>query len=134
MQARQADAQLIAPVISRPVETVRHALFQLHILNADAVGPLAREATPEEVEASNKAKAAALAKVITGEGSTEKKAPVANGNGKLDSVIDEKAALLAQDRIVEKEVVEVAQVNGDGDVLISEKIETIPLRQRRVVA
>lgn len=133
MQARQADAQLIAPVISRPVETVRHALFQLHILNADAVGPLAREATPEEVEASNKAKAAALAKVITGEGSTEKK-PAANGNGKVDSVIDEKAALLAQDRIVEKEVVEVAQVNGDGDVLISEKIETIPLRQRRVVA
>lgn len=129
--SQSTDAQLIAPVISRPVETVRHALFQLHILNAEPVGPLAREATPEEVAASNKAKAAALARVITGE---PEKAPVANGNGKAD-VLDEKAALLAQDSVVvEKEVVEVAQVNGERDVLISEKVETAPLRQRRVVA
>ncbi|BEJ10797.1 hypothetical protein CspHIS471_0102190 [Cutaneotrichosporon sp. HIS471] len=67
------NKMLIAPCISQPVATFRHALFQLHILNEKPVGDLAREATPEQVAAADKAAAAKDAKAANGHGTDENK-------------------------------------------------------------
>ncbi|BEI79728.1 hypothetical protein CcaverHIS002_0102570 [Cutaneotrichosporon cavernicola] len=83
------NKMLIAPCISQPVATFRHALFQLHILNEKPVGDLAREATPEQVAAAEKAATAKDtkdAKAANGHGTENKVSELDDNVSKLDDV------------------------------------------------
>jgi hypothetical protein len=108
------NKMLIAPCISQPVATFRHALFQLHIMNEKPVGDLAREATPEQVAAAEKA-------------SAEKEKKAINGNGAIDEksdVLDEKAPIKSEVPL-SKEVDEKAPLEADIAGAIGEVIEAI---------
>lgn len=121
------NKMLIAPVISRPVETIRHALFQLHILDAPAVGSLSREATPEQVAAAEKAAAeasnASLIDKVNGDGAHEEEV-------ELVEVVDEKAPLEVVD---EKAPIEDDLTAIVGQVISEKTTDTTTLRQRRAV-
>ncbi|CAK9785270.1 hypothetical protein CC85DRAFT_285339 [Cutaneotrichosporon oleaginosum] len=86
------NKMLIAPCISQPVATFRHALFQLHILNEKPVGDLAREATPEQLAAADKA-AAEKEKAANGNGHAAGDDEQVNGIDEKADVLDEKAAI-----------------------------------------
>ncbi|GMK59608.1 hypothetical protein CspeluHIS016_0802140 [Cutaneotrichosporon spelunceum] len=113
------NKMLIAPCISQPLATYRHALFQLHVLNEKPVGHLAREATPEQVAAAEKA-AAARAAAKDGK---------ANGDGTDDKAeLDEKAndkAPLQREGLASKHVDDNKPLEAEIAGAIGEVIEAI---------